>query len=278
MTGAELHTLTGAYAVHALFGREREAFLRHLVVCEACAQEVRELEATAARLGSAAAVTPPPRMKEQVLARIADVRQLPPEVEEPTDLSGPGWPGGVGGPGGPGGPGDGARAHRGGSRWARRLPKFALAACLAAASVAGVLAHQWREDAQREQARAHRAEQRARDLAGVLGAPDAVSATGRIKGGGNGVVVYSRSRGEAAFLAGGLPQLPASKTYQLWFDDNGTMRSAGLLRPDQAHDAATLLAPDVRQASGVGLTVEPAGGSREPSTAPVLLLNFPSSA
>ena len=53
MSTAELHTLTGAYALHALPEDERVAFERHLGACEACAQEVRELSATAARLGLA---------------------------------------------------------------------------------------------------------------------------------------------------------------------------------------------------------------------------------
>ncbi|HYN16781.1 MAG TPA: zf-HC2 domain-containing protein, partial [Actinomycetes bacterium] len=50
---ADLHTLTGAFAAHALSDTERLAFERHLEACPACAQEVRELQATTARLGSA---------------------------------------------------------------------------------------------------------------------------------------------------------------------------------------------------------------------------------
>ena len=55
---ADLHTLTGAYAAHALSDGERLAFERHLAACPACAQEVRELTETAARLGTAVAARP----------------------------------------------------------------------------------------------------------------------------------------------------------------------------------------------------------------------------
>ncbi|MFD5088620.1 zf-HC2 domain-containing protein, partial [Kitasatospora sp. NPDC058406] len=59
-TGADLHTLTGAYAAHALPDPEREAFEEHLARCASCAQEVAEFATTLARLGAAETVTPAP--------------------------------------------------------------------------------------------------------------------------------------------------------------------------------------------------------------------------
>ncbi|MGW4971187.1 RskA family anti-sigma factor, partial [Streptomyces albidoflavus] len=84
MTTAELHTLTGAYALHALSEEERDAFDRHLADCPACTTEVAELTATAARLGLAEAAVPPPAMKDQVLRRIGEVRQEPPRTAAAT--------------------------------------------------------------------------------------------------------------------------------------------------------------------------------------------------
>jgi anti-sigma factor RsiW len=72
---ADLHTLTGAYAADALSETERLAFERHLDACPACAQEVRELTETAARLGSAVAVPPPAALWERVRAEAAATRQ-----------------------------------------------------------------------------------------------------------------------------------------------------------------------------------------------------------
>ncbi|MFD9466730.1 zf-HC2 domain-containing protein, partial [Streptomyces sp. NPDC060027] len=80
MTTTDLHTLTGAYALHALANDERERFERHAADCEACAQEVRELTAAAARLGLAVTATPGPALKDQVMRRITTVRQEGPRA------------------------------------------------------------------------------------------------------------------------------------------------------------------------------------------------------
>ncbi|WP_461030738.1 RskA family anti-sigma factor, partial [Streptomyces sparsus] len=75
MNTADLHTLTGAYALHALSDEERVVFERHLAACTSCAQEVRELAETAERLGRAVAVPPPPELRQRVLRQIGTVRQ-----------------------------------------------------------------------------------------------------------------------------------------------------------------------------------------------------------
>lgn len=80
---AELHTLTGAYALDAVSDVERAGFERHLGECAACRQEVAELRATGARLGVAETVGPPPELKALVLAGVARTRQLPPRVPAP---------------------------------------------------------------------------------------------------------------------------------------------------------------------------------------------------
>jgi anti-sigma-K factor RskA len=84
---AELHTLTGAYALDAVSGTDRAEFERHLGRCAACRQEVAELRATGARLAVAAAVDPPPELKLAVLAAVARTRQLPPKVPVVRELS-----------------------------------------------------------------------------------------------------------------------------------------------------------------------------------------------
>ncbi|WP_181769233.1 RskA family anti-sigma factor, partial [Streptomyces albidus (ex Kaewkla and Franco 2022)] len=123
-SGAELHTLTGAYAVHALPEAEREKFERHLTACPSCEREVAELRATAGRLGLAVSASASPEMRDRVLRRIANVRQEPPKLTR-----------------GPGPGTDAGRPHGGGtSRRLRSLPRFALAACLAAAATFGGVA------------------------------------------------------------------------------------------------------------------------------------------
>ncbi|WP_327350831.1 anti-sigma factor [Streptomyces sp. NBC_01304] len=246
MSTADLHTATGAYVLHALSEAERTEFERHLVVCEACNQEVRELAATAARLGLAVSAEPPERMREQVLQRIVTVRQEPPQV-----------------------------TARGTARaWKRTLPRLALAAGLAAAAAFGGIAvwqHQSAEEA-RSQAREDR--QRAADMADVLAAPDAEVTVGNLRDGARGTVIVSRSRDRAAFIAAGLPRLTDGKVYQLWFDDGDAMRPAGLLS-GQGIQRTVLLDGRIGDATGMGITVEPAGGSPQPTTEPLGLMSFP---
>ncbi|OEJ27734.1 anti-sigma factor [Streptomyces agglomeratus] len=252
MNTAELHTLTGAYALHALGPEERAEFERHLDDCPPCAQEVRELGATAARLGLAVTVTPPAGLKEQVMRRITAERQDPPKVQQPVP---------------------GAAAGRRG----RTLPRLALAACLAAATAFGGVAVWQHQEARDAQEQAQRSERRSEALASVLAAPDARVTTGKLTDGATATVVVSRDRDKAAFLASGMPEPPRGKVYQLWFDDGGTMRSAGLMdRSVLARPAlAMLMDGPVGTARAMGITVEPAGGSPQPTTAPLALMDFP---
>jgi anti-sigma-K factor RskA len=249
VTTSDLHLMTGAYALHALPDGERDAFERHLSGCEACAQETAELAATAARLGLAASVTPPAPLRERVLRRITTVRQE-----------------------GPGGPGQSARGRmrlRG-----RLLSRWTLAACFVAAAALGgttVWQHERAEDAL---SRAQRAEQGAEEIAAVLAAPDARTETAALPGGATGAVVVSHSRDKAVFLTSGMADPPRGKVYQLWFDDGGTMRSAGLVDPGRA-DQAVLMRGAVGTATGMGITVEPGGGSKQPTSAPLALMTLP---
>ncbi|NEC84842.1 anti-sigma factor [Streptomyces sp. SID12501] len=251
MTTTDLHRLTGAYALHALSDTENTAFERHLAGCEACAQETAELSATAARMGLAVATTPPAGLREQVLRRITSVRQET-----------------------PGRPAAQALAVRSGPR-ARTLSRWALAACLAAATALGgttLWQHQQAEDA-RDRARS--ATQATDEIAAVLAAPDARTRAAGLTGGATGTVVVSRGRDRAVFFVSGMASPPGGKVYQLWFDEDGTMRPAGLMDPARS-DQAVLLRGSVDGASGMGITVEPDGGSKAPTSAPVALMTFPS--
>ncbi len=76
----DLHTLSGAYAVDALSVEEAQAFATHLEECQACRDEVRELQEAAATMGASEAVTPPPALRARVLAAADQLPQLPPKV------------------------------------------------------------------------------------------------------------------------------------------------------------------------------------------------------
>ncbi|MFF7177239.1 anti-sigma factor domain-containing protein [Streptomyces sp. NPDC008121] len=250
MNAADLHTMTGAYVLDALdTDEEREAVERHLAHCASCAHEVRELSETAARLGLAVAEPVGPELRADVLRRITTVRQFPPATEPSARTA---W------------------ALRG----LRRLPGWALAASLVGAvALGGVAALQYEraEDARRA---AHQARAETAGVAAVLAAPDARVTTARLRGGAVGTVVYAPSANRAVFAAADLPEPPDGKVYQLWFDDRGVMRPAGLL-PSGSAASATLLTGVVDRATAVGLTLEPAGGSPRPTSAPVAVLALP---
>jgi len=248
---ADLHTLTGAYALDALSGREAREFSRHLARCPACAQEVAELRETAVRLSMAVAEVPPAALRARVMAALPDVRQLPPPPRRTADV-----------------------VPLRGRTWRQRLPYLAAAACLAGAVVSGGVAVDAAHDADRARARTDHVEQQAAQLTAVLAAPDAAYRTRALSGGGNGTVVASARAGRAAFVFRDLPRLSGSRVYQLWFGHHGAMTPAGLVEPDR-RDGAVLLAGSSHGADGVGVTVEPHGGSRQPTTRPVLLVSIP---
>ena len=71
----------------------------------------------------------------------------------------------------------------------------------------------------------------------------------------------------------GLPPATGDKTFELWLqDDSGTMVPAGLM--NSPGDNKVLLKGDAAKATGVGITVEPEGGSKEPTSEPIALFDF----
>ncbi|MEU6987906.1 anti-sigma factor [Streptomyces sp. NPDC046324] len=240
----DVHSLVAAYALSALDPEERAMFTAHLPECEACRQEAAEFEATAARLAAATAQVPPTAMKQRTLTAVDGVRQLPPRIA-----------------------GTAPAAVFGGALRLRVVP-LALAACLAAAaSFAGLAAWQHQES-ERLQEQARQAEQRIDDISGVLAAPDARTVHGRAGNGALTTVVASDRQNKAVFTATGLPAPAAGKTYQLWLDHRGTMRPAGFIH----QDGTVLIDGDTADAAAVGLTLEPSGGSAQPTTPPLLLM------
>jgi anti-sigma-K factor RskA len=262
---AELHALAGAYAVDALPADERAAFEEHLATCEACRTEVAELSATAARLGDAAAETPPPGLKDRVLAEVDRVRPLPPATAPDDDA--------VTTVGSEGEDADGAapvvrrgrapgRGRRRASHAGRVVLSAAAAVTLAVVAAAGVLVADLRGDLDRER-------QQTQALTRVLAAPDARTRSADVRGGGRATVVVSGQRDRAVLVADGLAAAPEGRTYQAWFIGADGPVSAGLVGTDDGR-AVRALSGDVAAADTVALTVEPAGGSAQPTTDPVL--------
>lgn len=243
MTTADAHTLTGAYATDALTPDEREAFEHHLRACPSCAHEVQELQETVARLGAAAAVTVPARLHEQVMGAVSRTRQMSPLVRTA----------------------DGAAARRRGVLPRVWIVTAAASLALATAGLGAVAAELYWD---LQQTRHHTDQVNA-----VLTAPDAQTATASSGTGPRGTVVVSRQQGRLVFLPAALPHVPPTRTYQLWLLGPGTPRSAGLLRPEEP--TRPVITQASRGINAVGVTVEPAGGSRRPTTQPILVVRLP---
>ncbi|MFD0431573.1 anti-sigma factor [Streptomyces zhihengii] len=106
-------------------------------------------------------------------------------------------------------------------------------------------------------------------LADVLTAPDATIHTATLPDGASAAVVVSREQGSSAFTARDLPALSGGKVYELWYAaPAGDLRPAGLL-PGTGDRAARVLDAPLGDAVAVGITVEPAGGSAQPTTEPL---------
>lgn len=80
----------------------------------------------------------------------------------------------------------------------------------------------------------------------------------------NTQVVYSREVGRVMFVSDELPDVGAERTYQLWLIDDGGPTSAGTFQPD-AGRAVVVLDGTAEPGLTVGLTIEPAGGSSQPT-------------
>lgn len=247
----DVHALSGAYALDALTPDEAAAFEQHLESCEPCRTEVRSLREATGALADVVSETPPERLRGSVLAAIGEVRPLPPVGEPtpaPTVRSDP----------------DGAEVVALPDRARRRAPRWLVAAAAALALLAGAAtfrAVQLDRELQSVVAAGD-------DVTRVLTAPDATTGAARSSTGGRAAVVASSSLGEAVLVTDGLPPAPAGSTYQIWYlHGTGTPTSAGFVPAGER--SAVALQGDLTGATGIGVTVEPAGGSAAPTTTPI---------
>jgi anti-sigma-K factor RskA len=74
----------------------------------------------------------------------------------------------------------------------------------------------------------------------------------------------------AVLMAENMPPVPEGKTYQIWVIRGDTPQPSGLFEPKGDSIAAVVEKP-VEGADAVAVTVEPEGGSKEPTTDPMLV-------
>ncbi|MFJ1810611.1 MULTISPECIES: anti-sigma factor domain-containing protein [unclassified Streptomyces] len=267
----DLHSLAAPYALDALESDERRRFEKHLTGCDRCSAEVRTLAEDAVRLAWSQAAPPPAHMRSRVLAA---VQRTPQESSRtPAREHAPQLPPHVWGAQPPPGR-SGGTAHafsRGGAPRARRplFVPFATATAAAALVVASLFAVQ----AGRSQDELNAARAQAREIAHVLAAPDARASTGKDAQGRSIGVIASAAEGQAVVTLSGYGELPTGQVHQLWLmRPDAQPRSLGLFDSDTPLVATGL----EKAATSLAVTVEPDGGSPQPTTQPLVQLTLKS--
>ena len=94
----------------------------------------------------------------------------------------------------------------------------------------------------------------------------------------SGSVLVDTDHNTAAVITWRLPELPADQTYQVWLiEPNGHRVSAGVFRPQQNSTYTTqpvFSKQPLTDFVGIGVTVEPAGGSEQPTGPRVFKVDF----
>lgn len=226
----DLHSLIAPYALDALDTDERNRFEAHLEQCADCRAELAGFLATAVLLGDTQSQTPPAGLREQLMSEIVRTPQERPVV---TSLA----------------------QRRGLLR--RTLPRIAVAAALliGAVGVGGyAIEHQNVRDAESQN----------QVMSNVLGADD-LATSGKSFDSGGSVKLYTSDNANAAvIIAKNLPSPGKGKVYQVWLVDGTGPHSQGYFKTN-----GQMVMKGVAKAETIAVTVEPDGGSPQPTSDPI---------
>ena len=251
-----------AYALDAVDADERAAVERALADDAELRGEADGFTETAALLaGASAPVEPPPALRSRLMAQLDALPQQHPDAAAPA--AAPAAPI-VPTPSAPRAqrePGPAERAAQ--RRWFQRPGAIIAAAAASVVLVAGaIIGVGWAGPngwgAQRE-------------MAAIAEAPDVESSTHEVEGGGAVTLYWSAEQGRSGVVVEGLPDVGETSTYELWYIDDAGAQSAGTF--DVAGgETWRVLEGDFAPGVAVGVTVEPAGGSPQPTTEPIVVI------
>lgn len=237
----DVHTLSGLWALDVLEpGAEHDRFSRHLRRCQACQDEVRGLREVTTSLAFAVAADPPAGMRARVLAAVSRTRQLPAESRSRSWLQ--------------------TRVI---------TPPRLVAAVAVAALVAVAVLSVAQVDTERQLSQAR---QQSQAIATVLGARDARILTRSTVVGGITTVIESTALRQVVVTTAGLPLQRGGKVYELWLIGPRRTEPAGLLPAAIAGRTQPVLATGLVAGDKLAMTVEPAGGTSAPTTAPIVVV------
>jgi anti-sigma-K factor RskA len=226
--------LLPAYVIDSLEADERKRVEEHLLSCWVCRNEASAFQTAADELSFAAPVAAPsPDLRDRLMQRVHSVNTVRPKEQEQVS----------------------ARPF-----WERLLPAWGLASLFLIIGLAASTLVLWQKVSQLEFATAPGGMR-----AVPLSATDSASSA-------TGFVLISADGEDGALVVDGLPPLGESQEYQLWLIRNGQRTSGAIFSTDEkSYGGTRIRAPrSLLDYSAVDITVEPAGGSSQPTGIQVL--------
>jgi anti-sigma-K factor RskA len=108
----------------------------------------------------------------------------------------------------------------------------------------------------------------------VFAAPDVRTVSGQIPSGGTATVVFSREKNAGVLVMNNVMPPQPGTVYQMWLIDDKGPHSAGTMDAKNVAPSTTAVLPDLGDSQTLAFTVEPPGGSAQPTSAPFAKLSL----
>lgn len=108
----------------------------------------------------------------------------------------------------------------------------------------------------------------------IFAASDVRTVSGEIPTGGTATVVFSRERNAGVLVMNNVAPPETGTVYQMWLIDDAGPHSAGVMDAGAIAPSTTAVLPDLGDSTTLAFTVEPGGGSEEPTGAPFAALTL----
>lgn len=102
----------------------------------------------------------------------------------------------------------------------------------------------------------------------VFAAPDVRTVSGPVPTGGTATVVFSRERNAGVLVMNNVAPPQPGTVYQMWLIDHDGAHSAGTMDAANVTPSTTAVLPDLGDSQMLAFTVEPPGGSAQPTSTP----------
>ena len=108
----------------------------------------------------------------------------------------------------------------------------------------------------------------------VFAAPDVRTVSGQIPSGGTATVVFSREKNAGVLVMNNVAPPAPGTVYQMWLINDKGSKSAGTMDAKNIAPSTTAVLPDLGDSQTLAFTVEPPGGSTQPTSAPFAKLSL----